>query len=162
MDGSSDLVDIPFCDNRGRELSRRRGHKFNVSSKESRTSDNIVFDSKWEMQVYEHLKQHLPREHFHLQPKFVLQDKFKDASNKNQRAIIYVADFLLGPARENDYDALLDVHEVIDCKGMETDVFKIKAKIFMYKYSAIIHRPKTGNLSLVYDIIESYKKTCNI
>ena len=62
---------------------------------------------------------------FELQPKFLLQDKFRK-NGKGYRKIEYVADFKVF---HNDGRV-----EIIDVKGMETKEFKIKHKLFEYKY----------------------------
>lgn len=61
------------------------------------------------------------------QPRFVLQEKFTDVSGTKHRAIEYVADFSF---EECDTGKLV----VVDSKGVETDVFKIKRKLFLYRY----------------------------
>jgi hypothetical protein len=136
----------------------KRKHKFNVGPKEKRTADNIVFDSAWEKDVYLYLKQHMPHDQFHVHPTFLLQETFRSADGKAQRAIFYEADFLLGPPRKDHREGLIATHEVIDCKGRITEVFKLKNKLFMYQYEKIIHQPRTGNLTMVYDIIQRYLK----
>lgn len=128
-------------------------HKFNVSPKEERTSNGIVFDSKWEMKVYDIFREEIPEEHLHLQPRFTLLEAFVDPSGKKQRAITYVSDFLLG-----DGPDITDRHILIDCKGMSTDVFKIKEKLFMSKYGHMIHKPKTNNTKAVKALIDMYRQ----
>lgn len=59
-----------------------------------------------------------------LQPRFLLQDKFKK-NGKTYRKIEYVADFKY---IENGKKIVEDV------KGMQTDVFKLKHKIFEKVY----------------------------
>ena len=59
-----------------------------------------------------------------LQPKFLLQEK-KKKNGKTYRKIEYIADFMY---IENGKVIIEDV------KGMETDVFKLKRKMFEYKY----------------------------
>lgn len=60
-----------------------------------------------------------------LQPKFVLLDAFTDSSGNHQRAITYRADF----AYDED-----GVTVVCDRKGVETEAFKIKRKLFLWRY----------------------------
>lgn len=59
-----------------------------------------------------------------LQPKFLLQESFKK-KGKTYRKIEYIADF-----------KYIENGQVIveDVKGMETKEFKIKRKLFEYKY----------------------------
>lgn len=62
---------------------------------------------------------------FELQPRFLLQESFKK-NGETFRKIEYVADFKV---IHNDGRI-----EIVDVKGMETEVFKIKRKLFEYKY----------------------------
>lgn len=134
----------------------RRKHKYNVSAPDQRTTGGIVFDSKWESKVYELLSLTVPKEHLHLQKAFVLQDKFRGPDGKAHRAITYVSDFVLGPDYE---DGMLDPrHIVLDCKGMITEVFKIKEKMFIRKYGTIIHKVATNKSAAVMDIVDLYRK----
>jgi hypothetical protein len=57
-----------------------------------------------------------------LQPKFILQSKFTCPwTGKKYRDMTYIADYQIG-------------NIVIDIKGMKTEVFKIKEKLFRCKY----------------------------
>lgn len=59
------------------------------------------------------------------QPRFMLQESFKK-NGKTHRAIEYIADFRV---------LYKDGHEEIeDVKGMQTEVFKIKRKLFEKRY----------------------------
>lgn len=62
---------------------------------------------------------------FELQPVFELQPSFKK-NGETFRAIKYKADFKV---IHNDGRI-----EIVDVKGMKTEVFKIKQKLFEYKY----------------------------
>ena len=59
-----------------------------------------------------------------LQPRFLLQESFKK-NGKTFRKIEYIADFMY----EEDGKVIVE-----DVKGMKTDVFKLKRKLFEYKY----------------------------
>ena len=89
--------------------------------------DGIQFDSQKEGSRYKELKL-LERageiSNLELQPKFVLQEGFKK-NGKTYKAIYYIADF--------KYEEKGQV-VVEDSKGIETDVFKLKHKLFEYKY----------------------------
>lgn len=61
-----------------------------------------------------------------LQPSFVLQETFKKG-DKTYRAITYKADFSYITTIDNKL-------HIVDRKGFYTDVFKIKHKMFEYKY----------------------------
>ena len=92
------------------------------------TVDGIQFDSKIEARYYEYLKE-LEKQgvvsEFLLQKKYLLLEGF-DKNGKRIRPINYIADF--------------EVHytdgriEVVDIKGFETPDFRIKKKLFEYRY----------------------------
>lgn len=91
-------------------------------------ADNICFDSKAESVRYLELKIMLKKgliKDLVLQPKFLLQDKFK-YNGKTIRRIEYVADFM--------YTTGSGELVVEDVKGVETKDFKIKMKLFLKKY----------------------------
>lgn len=89
--------------------------------------DGIEFDSKkeanryWELNLLERAGEITDLE---LQPKFLLLKSFKK-NNKTYRKIEYIADFQY---RRNGKTIVEDV------KGKETEVFKIKHKLFEYIY----------------------------
>lgn len=89
--------------------------------------DGEEFDSKKEGNRYKELRL-LERvgeiSNLELQPRFLLQDKFKK-NGKTYRKIEYVADFKY---IENGKKIVEDV------KGIQTDVFKLKHKIFEKVY----------------------------
>ena len=86
----------------------------------------VVFDSKIECDYYQYLERNLGNEYdyIELQPRYELIPKMN-----NQRKTEYIADFALFKD-----DVLV---EVIDVKGMPTEVAKLKAKIFRDKYPNI-------------------------
>ena len=89
--------------------------------------DNITFASKHEADDYIHLKFRLRAGEITdlvLQPKFVLQEGFT-YNGKKERPINYVADFQY---KEDGKDV------VADSKGMRTEIFKLKRKLFLFKY----------------------------
>lgn len=89
--------------------------------------DMYVFDSIRESQRYKELKL-LERageiSNLELQPHFLLQESFKK-NGRAYRKIEYIADFKY---TENEKTIVEDV------KGMQTDVFKLKHKLFEKKY----------------------------
>lgn len=89
--------------------------------------DMYVFDSAKEAQRYKELKL-LERAkeigNLELQPRFLLQESFKK-NGKTYRKIEYVADF-----KYIEHGKTI----VEDVKGLQTDVFKIKHKLFEKKY----------------------------
>lgn len=90
--------------------------------------DGITFDSKREAEYYcglKLLKAAGEIKDFGLQPRYELLPTFTK-NGTTYRAITYVADFVI---ENND-----GTTEVVDIKGMETKDFKIKKKLFEYKY----------------------------
>lgn len=95
-------------------------HKYNANKT---VVDWIKFDSKLESRFYKYFKEN-NIEIIELQPKFILQDKFI-YNWKSIRAIKYIADFKI-KYNWNIY--------FIDSKWMIDNVFKIKYKLWVYKY----------------------------
>lgn len=89
--------------------------------------DNIKFDSVLEANRYKELKL-LQRakqiSNLRLQVPFLLQEGFKK-NGKTHRKIEYIADFVY----EENGQTIVE-----DTKGMKTETFKIKQKLFEYKY----------------------------
>lgn len=90
----------------------------------------IVFDSNAEylfyLELLEKEKQGKVRD-IGVHVPFELIPKFKTKSGSNIRKMDYVADFVY-------YDKVLKRFRVVDIKGFEEDHFKIKKKVFEYKY----------------------------
>lgn len=111
-------------------MAKKRRNKYNAKKT---VVDGIQFDSKDESEFYLHLKELKKQgkvKDFELQPQFELQPKFTNVLGENIRAITYKADFLVYYPDQTT--------EVIDVKGFETDVFKLKKKMFEYKYDQSI------------------------
>lgn len=89
--------------------------------------EDYVFDSIAESKRYKELKLLLKAgeiQNLQLQPRFLLQETFKK-NGKTFRKIDYIADF----------QYIEDGKTIVeDVKGMQTDVFKIKHKLFEKKY----------------------------
>lgn len=91
--------------------------------------DGIKFDSKKEAAYYQKLKileKADKIKNLTLQKEFLLQEKFK-LNGKTRREINYRADFSY---ISTDDDKL----HIVDVKGYRTDVYKLKKKLFEYKY----------------------------
>lgn len=89
--------------------------------------EDYVFDSLQESKRYKELKLLLRAgqiSNLELQPHFLLQDSFKK-NGTTYRKIEYIADFKY---IENGKTIVEDV------KGIQTDVFKLKHKLFEKKY----------------------------
>jgi len=65
-------------------------------------------------------------------PRYELQPAFTDASGKRQRAITYEADFEYQDRSEIVWRTV--VEDVKGGRGTQTAVFKLKAKLFRFKY----------------------------
>lgn len=90
--------------------------------------DMYVFDSAKEAKRYKELallEKVGQIQNLELQPRFLLQESFKK-NNKTWRKLEYIADFKY---IENGKTVVEDV------KGFETKDFKIKRKLFEYKYA---------------------------
>ncbi|MGI6579919.1 MAG: DUF1064 domain-containing protein [Saccharofermentanales bacterium] len=105
---------------------RYRRHKYNAKKT---VIDEITFDSKAEAKRYAELKL-LERageiKHLKLQPRYLLQESYKK-NGKTIRKIEYVADFEYVDMRSK-------IVVIEDVKGVRTPVYKLKKKIFEYKY----------------------------
>lgn len=91
--------------------------------------DNIKFQSQKEGMRYLYLKNEMKLgiiSDLKLQVKYNLQPSFK-INGKTIREINYVADFVY---KTNDKGETI----IEDVKGMKTAIYKLKAKMFAYKY----------------------------
>lgn len=94
--------------------------------------DGFLFDSRAEAEYYSKLK--LMQQageilRFELQPEYVLQEGFNTRTGERIRPVKYIADF---------HVYYTDGHEeVVDVKGMKTEVYKLKRKWFLHKYPEI-------------------------
>lgn len=108
-----------------KEITKPKKSKYN---NKKITIDGIKFDSIKEGKRYQQLKQ-LEKDgkikDLRLQVKFELQPPI-NLGYKKIRAINYVADFTY---RDNMENLIVE-----DVKGMKTSIYKMKAKMFAYKY----------------------------
>lgn len=92
--------------------------------------DDIIFHSRAEAEFYKYLKEQQKSGTvvaFEMQKVFEIQEGFRHPrTGKWIRAIKYIPDFVVHYAGGET--------EVIDVKGFKTDVYKMKSKMFMYKY----------------------------
>ena len=90
--------------------------------------DGFTFDSKFEADFYLRLKPLVKSgkiKELKIHPRYLLQEGFSK-NGKHFNPIYYVADF------EVTYDDGVTV--IYDTKGMRTEVYKIKRKLFEYRY----------------------------
>lgn len=103
-----------------------RRSKYNAKKK---VVDGHLFHSTKEAERYCELKLFLKAgliRNLVLQPRFLLQDEFFDKNGVKHKKIVYVADFSY---IDNDGKAIVE-----DVKGVLTDVYKIKKKMFLKIY----------------------------
>lgn len=96
--------------------------------------NGLKFDSKKEMQRYKDLELLESTDYIcnlELQKKFLLQEGYTNAKGKKIRPIYYIADFYY-------YDYIDNKWIVEDTKGVRTEVYKLKKKLFEYKYNLTI------------------------
>lgn len=101
--------------------------------------DGITFDSAAEARRYVQLKMLEAAgeiKDIEIQPKWELQPSFK-RGKRTIRAITYRADFR--------YTEVATGESVVeDVKGMETEVFRLKAKMLLYQYDIEVKRVRMG------------------
>ena len=121
--------------------------------------DGHIFDSVMESRFYVYLLQLVQNKKiksFEMQTPYELQEKYKDLHTKKVvRAITYISDFVI----TNLDDSIV----VIDVKGRETADFKLKKKMFGYKYRDLIlmcvqWEPKTQEWMDLEDIKAENRK----
>lgn len=89
-----------------------------------------MFDSRKEAERYIELKFLSNQKRildFQLQPKFLLLDGFKDFNGKKHLPIYYISDFMYREVNKPYWT-------VEDVKGVKTEAYKIKKKLFLQKY----------------------------
>ena len=106
---------------------RRKGSKYGNRRVEA---DGHTFDSVKEMNRYMDLKYLLLAgeiQCLELQKPFELQPAFRDKNGKWHQAVRYICDFYY-------FDKHLGRYVVEDVKGFKTEVYKLKKKLFEYRY----------------------------
>lgn len=113
--------------------------------------EGIVFDSQMERDYYINLRKLFNKDDIKIQPKFVLQESFRDKNDKLIREISYTADFQV-------------FNQVYDVKGMMTQQGGMRLKMFKYKYRtlnllAVTKAPKwTGREWIEIDELKRLRK----
>lgn len=118
--------------NKAKKPSKHRNKKTEI--------DGIKFDSKKEAERYLVLKDLQDKKQIKslvLQPRFLLQDKFTK-NGKSYRKIEYIADFMY--LEKVDGKWIEVVEDVKASKKFLTDVYKIKKKLFEFKYENLTIR----------------------
>ena len=108
-------------------LHPQKTNKYNAVKTEV---DDIVFDSKFEAEKWNELKT-LERigiiKDLQRQVRFILLDEYVNNKGEKIRPISYIADFVYFDIKKKQKIAM-------DTKGLETEVFRIKKKLFENKY----------------------------
>ncbi len=127
-------------------LSMRNTRFFNLLNRQTQSlskymnlkvkSDGYVFDSKKEYARYKELSLLLQAKkikELEVHPRFLLQEGFYDKEGKKQLPIYYEADFkYMEKQMVVGHSQWVEVIE--DVKGMKTDIYKLKKKMFLYLY----------------------------
>jgi hypothetical protein len=95
--------------------------------------DDICFDSKAEALMYRDLKLMEKAgeiSNLKLQPKYTLIPAFVNAKGIPIRAVTYRADFAYTD------NARGGIKRVVDCKGMRTQTYLLKKKLFDFKFKS--------------------------
>ena len=110
------------------DLSKAKGRRNKYHNKKT-VLDGHEFDSEYESEKYAELlllEKSGEITDLKLQPVFVLIPTIRDGSGKViQRAVTYKADFSYLDLRTGRV-------EVLDAKGVKTDVYKLKKKMMLY------------------------------
>lgn len=110
------------------KLRNQNTHSRNKYNNRKVELDGHTFDSKLEADYYSQLKLRKRAGDilsFRLQPRYLIQDGFEKDGVKH-RPIEYIADFEI-----HHTDGSI---EVVDVKGIKTQVFRIKEKMFHKRY----------------------------
>lgn len=133
--------------------------KFGVSSKESRTLNGVVYDSKLEMNFHVELLKHFEAHEIQQQVVFELQPGFRNAWDGSwQRPIHYKADFVLGSVtvRADGTNSPGIGSLVLDAKGMILPQFRTACRLFEYQHRKPVFAVK--RMKQLRELIEIYKK----
>ena len=96
-------------------------------------ADGLSFDSKLEYKFYlklKDLKESDKIKDFFLQPEYLLLEGYRDQYGNAIQPITYIGDFKV--IMNNDMEV------VVDTKGMQTEAFRLKGKMFEQKYPELI------------------------
>lgn len=123
---STDLSQIAISKSQAKQLAAQLRKLCATATKYGNkriTAHGREWDSKAELEFYEHLLQLHKSDEIIIQPKFTLQDRVYHGKNdpRNMLAITYAADFQVG-------------NLVFDVKGMETQQGKMRVKMFKARY----------------------------
>ena len=109
--------------------------------------DGITFDSKVEAEYYCHLKLLQKSKRilgFERQKRMLLQEGYtRPSTGVKVRPIFYVVDFIV---YENNGEKIY-----VDVKGMKTDVFRLKQKMFEYKFKKQLKTVKKRGKKWIYE-----------
>ena len=108
---------------------KAKAHKYNATKK---TVDGITFDSAGEARAFALLNlwdKARAISNLERQPRYTLMDGYTDATGRKVRPMAYVPDFRF----TRDGQTV-----VVDFKGMRTEAYKLKAKLFRQRYPDLV------------------------
>lgn len=157
------MREISVAEFKALTAKKSKRHKFNVSPKEKRTADGIVFASKLEKTAHEIIRDEFPGIPHATQCTFVLQPGYVDEDGKKVREIRMIPDLLLGVTEAPAENGPIPEHVwVCDHKGLPTPEWKMKAKMFGYKFGKKIRCLRNGKeIREVLHKYEQYRKSLN-
>jgi hypothetical protein len=136
-------------------MPRAKG-RITVAESSKRQADGITFDSMIEKDAYLLFKEAFGTRKFVIQPKFLLQPGYIDPDCSKVRTIYYIADFAFYTNKTEFTKKIPEQVVVVDIKGMIDPVFKLKQKMFTYKFNKTLYLPKTKKQ--IKDLIEIIKQ----
>lgn len=107
----------------------RKAHKYNATKK---TVDGVTFDSSGEARAYQLLtlwEKAGAISNLERQPRYVLMEGYTTGGGVRIRPMEYVPDFRFQRAGQT---------VVVDFKGVRTEAYKIKAKLFRQRYPDLV------------------------
>lgn len=142
------------------DYSPKAKGRITVSEVSKREADGLVFDSMIEKEAYLLFKEAFGKRNFVIQPKFLLQPGFVDPDGNKVRPIYYVADFAFNTKKTEFTKKIPPSVFVVDIKGMLDPVFKLKHKMFTYKFNKTLYLPKTKkHIKDLISLIQKYNES---
>ncbi len=114
-----------------------RKNKYGVAKKEDRTLDGVVYDSKLEMNYLKHLELLKHAEKDSERIVFIQEQVKYEIKVNNIKICTYLLDFKIIYASGRI--------EYVDCKGVRTAVYSLKAKLMLAVHGIKIKEVKKGD-----------------
>ena len=141
-------------------FGEKKAGRITVADADRRTADKILFDSMIEKDAYLMFKEAFGKSSFVMLPKFLLQPAYVDPHGNKIRPIYYVADFAFFTKKKEFANSIPSKVVVVDIKGMLDPVFKLKHKMFTYKFNKNLYLPKTKkHIKELIEIIKQHNES---